>query len=399
MPQLQFFDDTPQSSGTGLGELFGGAANRYVQNQEQQQEGDALRKIFEGYEKEGKTVEESLAELYGNQNIKNADRGNIATVLKNLDEKRISQRDDFKIAQFLAEEDLSGKSKSEILKLGNERKISRKPLMEIADKLGIAEDKAAASPEQRDLIDDIFSRLNNEDISIDEASREVLSRVENPQLRDKALVDIGQRRTDLRANNKLAKSDPEFKSNQKFIEEATKAEREAQKTIGSIKRSKNLAKSGKTSGISQQLATDFPGLSRYLKTPESVELEAEALGELKGAVQLFGGGARFTDAKLNRVIRTLANPNMSQEQQLAALDAFQNIMEAQTIAAQALRAIEDANPDKRLGQIPNLQLRVNEYMTPYLDQIDMSISELDDPGFQGDAGELLIQTVRQRRNQ
>lgn len=213
---------------------------------------------------------------------------------------------------------------------------------------------------------DIFKRVDAGELSIDQGVGEIFESVEDPKIMSEAIADLKSRRMDLRVRDRLEKSDFEVKENVKMINDITAEARQAKNIIKGIDKQRELINTGKTSDFKQFIGKEFPTFRRFLENPESTENRALALNDMKGAVSLFGGGARFTDAKLRFIMDTLANPGATKEQQLAALNGFEEIMRSKLVAEQALRRIREQNPGKNLKFIPGLSLKMNDF----LDEID-----------------------------
>lgn len=218
-----------------------------------------------------------------------------------------------------------------------------------------------------------LDKLNTGEITLDQAESEILK---NPSLEAAKLgaQQIRSRRTDTRVRDKLDREDPEVKLNIKTISGIRERARESKQVRNGIKRQIKLIESGKTSNFGQVLGESFPRLARYLKNPETVALEVEALEDLKGAIGLFtggGAGARtFTDAKMRTFLDVLSRRKGTQQQQIAAAQALDRIMAGTEAANDALKRIKKENPGTRLALIPDLEGEIEDKMEDILNEIN-----------------------------
>lgn len=261
---------------------------------------------------------------------------------------------------------LPAERQSQIARLFNER---QKNQLLNQDKL----EKVSQFGRSSKVAGDIFRRADEGELSINQAVGEVFDQVDDPKVMSEAIADLKSRRMDLRVRDRLEKSDFEVKENVKLINDITSEAREAKKVLKGLERQKELIQTGKTSDVKQFIGKQFPSMRRWLENPESTELRALALNDLKGAVSLFGGGTRFTDAKLRFVMDTISNPGATQEQQLAALEGFEDVMRSKLISEQALRKIREQNPNKNLKFIPGLSLKLNDFLDDIPDEIQPSL--------------------------
>jgi len=186
MPQLQIYDDRPtENTGplAGLGKSF---ADQLTKNISGQREQDAVQKMFNAYKDDSTTIEDVYGQLLGNPRISQQNQSNISNVLKNLEEKKISKSKEFKIAQFLSTNDLSGKSSKEVTRMAIDAGVGSKAALEIGEKLGQKDNTNTLNQQDRDYVSDLLRKVNAGELSPREAQADLIANVSDKRLIDKA---------------------------------------------------------------------------------------------------------------------------------------------------------------------------------------------------------------------
>lgn len=220
----------------------------------------------------------------------------------------------------------------------------------------------------------IFKQLERGEINLDEADALIFEGVEDAAVAAKAQAQLRAQRMDLRANNRLEKTDPEVKENVKIINGLAEDERKAKTVLNGINSQRSLISKGNTGSLKDWIGKQFPAVRRFIENPDSTELRTLALNDMIGATSLIKN-VRLTDYKLKFIMDTVLDPGATPEQQLRALEGLEDIFRQKIYYAESLRNIEKANPGKSLKYIPNLSLRVNELVGDVSD-------EADDPSLQ-----------------